>query len=248
MIIWLPSFPRSGNTFFRILLHHLYGLHTYSGFNSGEDLSLVGASELTGHRTLPPELMQALESGDRATMALYQESPEVYIIKSHRTESETAINDLPAILLVRDPRDALVSSAWYLLDSWRLHMPAKRLFSLLHSRNVRLLRAWAITQLQRLGFRNYLFRSLLRQEVHSPRWSELNNSWMDRIRGKVHTLRFEDLIVDPQESVHKALLAVGANLVPMEGRRVPDFDELHKTFPAFFRQGKTGSGETILSP
>jgi Sulfotransferase domain len=247
MIIWLPSYPRSGNTFLRILMHHFYGFQTYSGFNSGEDLELVGASELTGHRVLPPDLMQALKGGDSATLAAYQESTDVYIIKSHMTEDETGVNDLPAILLVRDPRDALVSSAWYSLDSWRLHMPVNRLFSLLRSSNVRLLRAWAVTRLQSLGFRNYLFRSLLRQEVSSPRWSELNNSWMDRIRGKVHYVRFEDLIANPQEVVQRALLAVGANPVPVEGGRVPDFAELHKTFPSFFRQGKIGKGRQYYS-
>ena len=28
MIVWLASYPRSGNTYFRILLNHLYGIKT----------------------------------------------------------------------------------------------------------------------------------------------------------------------------------------------------------------------------
>lgn len=28
MIVWLSSFPRSGNTFLRIVLHRMYGLRT----------------------------------------------------------------------------------------------------------------------------------------------------------------------------------------------------------------------------
>ena len=57
MIIWLSSYPRSGNTFFRIVAHQIFGISTYSGFQSGNaDLDRVGMGDITGHETLPADL------------------------------------------------------------------------------------------------------------------------------------------------------------------------------------------------
>ena len=33
MIVWLASYPRSGNTFLRMVLHFVYGQKTYSLYN-----------------------------------------------------------------------------------------------------------------------------------------------------------------------------------------------------------------------
>jgi hypothetical protein len=60
MIIWAASFPRSGNTFCRVAMHRLYGLSTYVGVGSGEDLATYGAEELVGLRPPPPKLAAAL--------------------------------------------------------------------------------------------------------------------------------------------------------------------------------------------
>jgi hypothetical protein len=35
MIVWLASFPRSGNTMLRILLHRFYGRLSYSLYEEG---------------------------------------------------------------------------------------------------------------------------------------------------------------------------------------------------------------------
>jgi sulfotransferase family protein len=249
MIVWLASFPRSGNTFFRILLHHLYELPTYSGFKSGDDLSFVGAGELTGHDTLPPELLRALIEGDHAALAPYRESEQVYAIKSHMTAHETVVRDLPTILLVRDPRDALVSYVWYLIHTQTLYARNKPLSTLLRSprRYSHFLRLRALSGLMSLGLRDWLFRRFLRRVVRYPRWSELNDSWMDRpSREALYILRFEDLIARPREAVQEALAGVGLNVKP-RGERIPDFEELQRIFPAFFRQGKIGAGRQCYS-
>ena len=39
MIVWLASYPRSGNTFIRVLINSILHHPTYSGFNSGDDIS-----------------------------------------------------------------------------------------------------------------------------------------------------------------------------------------------------------------
>jgi len=97
MVIWLASFPRSGNTFFRILLYHIYGFKTYSIYNDPL-FEEIGASEVVGHEKLPA----SIDELDRDSA--------IYFVKTH---------DLPkdnknAIYLIRDGRDALVSYAKYI--------------------------------------------------------------------------------------------------------------------------------------
>jgi hypothetical protein len=52
MIIWLASFPRSGNTFFRTLLHALYGQNTYAAHSDPE----IGAMDVTAGEEPPAPL------------------------------------------------------------------------------------------------------------------------------------------------------------------------------------------------
>jgi hypothetical protein len=40
MIVWLASYPRSGNTFFRMLLHKIFGLRTHTLYSVANDAEL----------------------------------------------------------------------------------------------------------------------------------------------------------------------------------------------------------------
>jgi hypothetical protein len=93
MIVWLASYPRSGNTYFRILIHHLYGLKTYSIYDDLLLEKLDGTAETIGHERLPGDLEDL------------EQSESVYIVKTHNLPGD----DRPAIQIVRDGRDALVS-------------------------------------------------------------------------------------------------------------------------------------------
>lgn len=83
-MIWLASYPRSGNTFFRLILDEVYGLES-SSFSVHD-----------------PE----------ATTKNYQDYP---VVKTHVLPDQLtpADADIPAVYLVRDGRDALVSLAWH---------------------------------------------------------------------------------------------------------------------------------------
>lgn len=72
MILWISSEGWSGNTFFRIVMHQLYGINTYAAFNASEVLVNAGAGELVGAQEQPRSLREALTEGDprRIRMAL----------------------------------------------------------------------------------------------------------------------------------------------------------------------------------
>ena len=95
MIIWLASYPRSGNTFFRILLKRLYGINTPTAYVGGDYTAFEVGKELVGH--VP----------DEWTIEEMAAKSDALIVKTHRR----APDNYPAIYLHRDGRDSLVSYA-----------------------------------------------------------------------------------------------------------------------------------------
>jgi hypothetical protein len=99
VIVWLSSFPRSGNTFFRVVLHRLYQVPTYVVYD------VDGVAEQIG-----PELMDARDRP--APLDQMRASSELYLVKTHRQRSDAVIAEEDrAICLVRDGRDCVVSWA-----------------------------------------------------------------------------------------------------------------------------------------
>lgn len=93
MIVWVASYPRSGNGFFRDVLRTLYGiksidlyqLHRYHNFK-GLDLARARADK------------------------------SIYFLKTHQRRPG---DDNPTLYLLRDGRDALISYTWYELQHRR---------------------------------------------------------------------------------------------------------------------------------
>lgn len=98
MIVWIASFPRSGNTFLRIVLNRLYGVRTSVVYD------FDGVADRLG-----PSLVGFEERPD--TFAAMRESPELHLVKTHRPRDQQILDGDQAICLVRDGRDCLVSWA-----------------------------------------------------------------------------------------------------------------------------------------
>ena len=102
MIVWLASYPRSGNTFIRLLLHHFYGVATHDLYFPSLDPartdSKVDLADFVGFS--PFESMEDLAN-----------SKDLAFVKTH----ELPEDDHPALYVVRDGRDALTSYAHYIL-------------------------------------------------------------------------------------------------------------------------------------
>ncbi len=207
MLTWLASYPRSGNTYFRMVLHYLYGLPTYSVYEDrvgrGVIAQLVGRAE----SDLLPEAMA--------------KAPEPYIVKIHDLPRG---DEYPAIYLVRDGRDALTSYARYILSFVKEHG----------------------TDSGPAAFYSTL-RDLI---VGDPRpygnWSQNVSAWNGRRRTVI--VRFEDLVEAPREVVERAMSGVGGEGLPVRETILPSFEELHRSFPEFFRRGQVGGWRMEMSP
>lgn len=98
MIVWVSSFPRSGNTFLRIVLNRLYGIRTSVVYDRDGVAERLG-DDLVGYEDRP------------ATYDAMRASPGVHVVKTHRRRDDLVDDADMAVCLVRDGRDALVSWA-----------------------------------------------------------------------------------------------------------------------------------------
>lgn len=103
MIVWLASYPRSGNTFFRVVLNSVFEIKTYSLY---DDLGDIGAdkvtSEIVGHTFLPKDF----------DLNKARSSNEIYYIKTHELLDNANISPLDKVTyLIRDGRESTVSFA-----------------------------------------------------------------------------------------------------------------------------------------
>ncbi len=199
-MIWLASFPRSGNTFFRIMLHEVYGL----------------------------------SSSEYHLEARYPRDPDYRnypIVKTHLLpyQLEPVDPDIPAVYLIRDGRDALVSIARHRSD---IIAPGSD-----YATNLR----EAIIAENRTFFGG---------------WSENVNQW--RRRATI-MIRFEDLISEPIASIESLrrfmeLPPPRTTEMPtidqLRRRKLPFAPPYHETLSPeelaqwqrkFFRRGKVGS-------
>lgn len=102
MIVWIASFPRSGNTFFRILLNRLYGVKSSVVYDVDGVAKRLG-QEFVGFESRP------------ASYDEMRSSSAIHFVKTHRQRDSDVNAEDRAICLVRDGRDCLVS--WARMES-----------------------------------------------------------------------------------------------------------------------------------
>ncbi|MBX3063939.1 MAG: sulfotransferase domain-containing protein [Anaerolineae bacterium] len=204
MILWLASYPRSGNTFFRAVLKHVYDIPTETIYDL-DQMEMATWQRMKKVVDFQPE--------NTTPLAELIASKQVHIVKTHDMPKE----DHPAVYLVRDGRDALVSHAHYVLQyDWKL--PAEE-------RPARFYEA---------------LRMLVETDVSFGGWSGNVLAWLARTTPTA-VLKFEDLIRYPLECVEQALNEVDYHPPQRHADRPPTFEELREAEPQFFRKGRVGA-------
>jgi hypothetical protein len=210
MIVWLASYPRSGNTFLRILLHRLFGVPTLSVYSMTDGQKRI-AEDVGKLMRLVGQMEEARD------INLAHTDSVTHFVKTHNLPED---DHSPAIVLVRDGRDAVVSHAHFYLKTERgIDDPRKE-----------------------------VFEGALEQIItgdHFGGWSGNVNAWTSRVHPDM-VIRFEDLIDDPLNIVNATVRRLGIN-VPMRGEP-PSFEELHGMVPWFFRKGKSGGWRQEMPP
>ena len=113
MITWIASYPRSGNTFLRVLLQRNFGIDSFSVYGDQRSIQEhAGTRTLVGHRQFD-EGFKEEECRQRAA---------TLFIKTHEPWSELFAADR-AIYVLRDGRDCLTSYWHFYRDYWGKNKP-----------------------------------------------------------------------------------------------------------------------------
>jgi hypothetical protein len=217
MIIWLASYPRSGNTYLRLLLFHGLGLKTYSEYNDPL-MEQLDMSEAVGHALLPGNLSE-LAAAD-----------ECYLVKTHGLPSD----DRPAVYLVRDGRDAVVSHARFLTEFMK------------HRGVVGRLERWLDVPRFSTLLRQLIVGHWRLDRMRYGGWSTNVLAWTRRTGGPLLVIRYEDLVAQPEVWLGRVVEAFSLRS-GNQALRVPDFASLHARWPQFFRKGRAGAWREEMS-
>lgn len=252
LIVWIASYPRSGNTFARIVLNRIYGVPTYTVVEAADDLSYdVGAGDLTGNRLVGEQWPEWCDREKRRELVgRLDDDEEIYFIKTHGATHYWEHRRFRAIIIVRNAQDVFISFANYLMDvllTWprfwkqmrqtfsrgRTRWSFKRLFAMARATFIAQGAKW-------IGMRDRLIRRYLREMNRDEAWSRFHREWIERPEGRYHIIHFEDLIRDPIGTIDMALRELEIPLDRGAGT-VPSFEELKKIHPKFFRKGRQGT-------
>jgi aryl sulfotransferase len=254
-IVWLASFPKSGNTWFRILLANLTaGESGPSDINNlDENGGIAGSRHEFEAATMLDSGLLSHDEIDRLRPRVYEaiaaETSEQRWIKVHDAYTSTPGGEplfgrnvaRAAVYLVRDPRDIAVSLAYYngaTIDDMIKFMNA--------------------TDSAFYGSRAGLAPQL-RQKLTN--WSGHVTSWLDQTDVPVHIVRYEDLVAAPTECFAGALKFAGRSATLSEIERAvrhADFAELQRqesekgfkdriSHTPFFRSGRAGGWRESLT-
>ena len=268
--IWLASYPKSGNTWLRVLIANLSAkddqpvgindLSATSGIASArapfDDLLLIDSGLLTYDEAecLRPRVYEELARGpDDDERDPRETPPAVSFVKVHDAYTLTPLGEPllagargadGAIVVVRDPRDVAPSLASH--------------------RNTSIDNAIAFMNDRDAVFSANTARqdSQLRQKL--PGWSAHITSWLDQTDIPVHLVRYEDLQIDTVAMLRHALQFAGQVATDDELCRAVQFadfarlrqqeeEEGFKEAPRqldarFFRRGEAGGWRDELTP
>jgi hypothetical protein len=256
-IVWIASYPKSGNTWIRIFLHHL--IRIKRGLPAGEyeidqitesSPNIAGNIEMftrfMGKPVAGASMQDVVLARPKVAEEMARRASGVLTVKTHsvlgRVFDTPLINlgvSVGAIYVVRNPLDVVISLAAYLskpIDAAITSMSAH-------------LNASPSTE-------------LLAAEIWGT-WSENVKSWTTDAPQVVKVVRYEDMIADPiaQFTAVAEHMRIGATPAEIgEAVRLASFEELTKKEDAggfterpewidrFFRVGRAGQWQEGLTP
>ena len=249
-ILWLASYPKSGNTWLRAFLHNLFrNPDTPFDINRMSELT-AGDSQARWFRQLDARGAEALSRDDLARLrpgvhALIAESaPDTVIVKTHNALVEVAGAPMitqsltaGAIYVVRNPLDVVLSYAHH------LGQPVDDI----------------ITLMETGGFATPATEHQVPE--HHGDWSTHVESWTGRAHKQLHVVRYEDMsrrpgptfravaaflgLKPPRERIERAMRHSSFRTLRAQEDR-SGFIERTPAQERFFRAGRVGGWKGVL--
>lgn len=254
-IIWLASYPKSGNTWFRIFLDNI--LNSSSSSRNINQLSNSGAAS---SRTLIDNY-SGVSSANLTQQEIEELRPEVYkslaehsknpiFLKVHDAWKKTSSGKTMfpidvtkgVIYIIRNPLDIAVSFSYH---------SAKDIDTTIQNINSK-------------GFEFCSNPTRISQQVTQllSDWSSHIVSWLDESGLPIIVIRYEDMLKDPISTFHEALNFLAINVEEKVFQRAvnaSNFNVLRETeakvgfiekpikMNKFFREGKSGNWKKHLN-
>jgi hypothetical protein len=250
-IIWLASYPKSGNTWLRSFLHNFlrapdrsYDINKLTDLTAGESMTELYRAEdplLDEHYTDD----RVRELRPLVHRAISRRSPDTVLVKTHNALAE--IDGAPlisldvtagAIYVVRNPLDVAISFS---------HHNRTTVDNIVEFMNTR---AAATTSNATNVYEFY------------DTWSGHVASWTATPSPTLHVMRYEDMLANPQKSfagvvkflgieaprqrIEKAVRLSSFQVLKEQERR-QGFRERPRAMDAFFREGKAGQWKKVLT-
>jgi hypothetical protein len=246
-ILWLASYPRSGNTWLRVLLHnYLRNSAAPHDINRLQDLTTLD-SDARWYRMVDLRPIASLSKEEAARLrprvheAIARSSPDTVFVKTHNalvvdrgTAMITEQCTGGAIYILRNPLDVAVSYSVHFglsLDE-------------------------AVAAMNRPRNQSKSNEPRFAYEFHGS-WSEHVESWTERKSRAIHVLRYEDLHQNTEAAFGAVLGFLGLPANPDRLRRAiansafpvlraqetaTGFRERSAKSEVFFRSGEIGEG------
>lgn len=253
-IVWLASYPKSGNTWFRVFLvnllnpspqpadiNRLDGIPVASSRRLFDDNLALCSSDLTDGEVdrLRPELYRQL-SADTDHL-LYLKIHDACTIVDDRVPLVPPEATSCALYFIRSPLDVAVSFA---------HHSGEDVAEIINHMNDE--HYCLCADPGRLDIQ-------LRQKL--GRWSGHVLGWVDAVGFDTHVIRYEDMLAQPLDTFRAALDFLGIEASAQQLKQALEFshiDELkrqeqengfnerHPACPSFFHQGSAGTWKDVL--
>jgi hypothetical protein len=255
-IVWLASYPKSGNTWLRVFLYHLVRLQNGAPREEDELNQLDRASGYEGRmfglfaEFLDKPISEASVEETASVRpyvhaAIAKRMPNIALLKTHTALADIAgapqINlavTVGAVYMVRDPRDIALSLAHHLgigIDE-TIEVMASTGFSTANSSDG-IFEAWGS-------------------------WSEHVASWTGTPSDPLLVVRYEDLSADPagtftkitrhlRQEASPAAIAEATELATFDklasAEKIHPFKETSERADRFFREGRAGAWRDKLT-
>jgi len=251
-IIWLASYPKSGNTWLRAFLHNLMRNaqepiepNRLNELTLGDGLARFFEAHSGGRRTIDMPLAEIARLRPLVQRDLATRSSDSIFVKTHNwlgRDHDTPCIDMSltagALYVVRDPRDVAISLA----DHFGLGIDQ------------------AIAQMADPEARTANLPGRVPDVMSS--WSNHVRSWTQRPERRLHVMRYEDMLARPQQAFTAVARFLGLpapterierairfssfqTLRALEERN--GFVERSDHAERFFRRGRAGQWREALS-